>query len=216
MLEIFFVLSLVAASILPQKSPLAMHLVQLPMAAKGPAVSPTVEARTMNIVVLEVTIERRPIAPRKVTISRLAATLVLPSINGAIWPHLRPVPVLLVILPLTLVLRAILKDVDPVTVSLVDKPLPRVDAATYVEKFPFTMSLVISPLTVIFGAFRPYLHAMAMPTLAAPFTDVSGTTGKCVQRKHLRSSATLHVVAFLVPSHTVPVRVLLQDTQTLS
>eukprot|EP00405_Crypthecodinium_cohnii_P019725 CAMPEP_0206478054 /NCGR_PEP_ID=MMETSP0324_2-20121206/35806_1 /ASSEMBLY_ACC=CAM_ASM_000836 /TAXON_ID=2866 /ORGANISM="Crypthecodinium cohnii, Strain Seligo" /LENGTH=117 /DNA_ID=CAMNT_0053954249 /DNA_START=477 /DNA_END=826 /DNA_ORIENTATION=+ len=116
----------------------------------------------MDVVIEKLSFIGRSVSPLEVAMSSFLAELVVAFISGAIWPDFDTLAVLLVLSPLTLVLRAISMVVGALSVSLIVLPLSFVDVAIDMLEPAVACGFVELPLTVVLRSIRPDLHPLAV------------------------------------------------------
>ena len=159
----------VAANVLlavgPDELTLPIHLVVLPLAVVGAAITPPVDALTHDVVVLEVAFIHVAIAPGELAVALLDSRLVIALKLGLVWPSLHTSSILSIVGPKAPIERPILMEVVAKAVSLVILPLPLVDIAIFVQQTTRSIGLIVLPVPFIEGAIGPHLDA-------APLSDV--------------------------------------------
>mmetsp|Transcript_19479 Transcript_19479/g.42610 ORF Transcript_19479/g.42610 Transcript_19479/m.42610 type:complete len:213 (-) Transcript_19479:146-784(-) len=147
------VVTLVAAAIRPACLALAVHLVLHPLPMVLPAINPAVYAMTVLPLVLELTFVGRPVGEVKMALLALAAVQVASREAIATWPSFTSLTMLLIIQPLSFVLRSTCAAVNSVSTGHIPDPLTLIDVTT-----------------------RPNQFAMAIPEFALPLAHVSEAT----------------------------------------
>ena len=172
LLFVFDVSSAVLSAVLPREHALPVHHVVFPLAFVLAAIVPLIGALALHAIIDEGSFELTSVLPLEATPPVLLALVVLTFVDSAVRPVLLPLPMVLIINPITLVIRTIVMEIGALAIRSVILPVAHVYIAIAMDDTPETLLLVLVKVAVIPSAIRPNLRSFAMTHRAGPLTGI--------------------------------------------
>ena len=153
-----------------------MHFVVSPDSSILAAITPSVNAIAVDVVVDEVTGVDRAISPVESAFTILFSLFILALVASTVWPNFFALAMLFVFVPHALVLGSISVVINSVAMRLVVLPFSVVDISISVDQTPSAVGLVKLPVAFVQTAVDPSLDSFSIFTVfVVPFPLILGS-----------------------------------------
>ena len=172
---LFLVLDISSAilpAVLPREHALPVHHVVFPLAFVLATIVPLVGALALHSIVDEGALELAPILPLKAPPPVLLPLRVLAFVDGAVRPVLLTLPMMLIVDPITLVIRTVVMEIGALAIRSVILPVAHVYITIAMDDTPEALLLILVKVAVIPGPIRPDLRSFAVAHGAGPLAGI--------------------------------------------